>query len=240
MSKLGRRRVEADFKGGRLTSDAGLLLLREVERGMGLIDQVNACLPDPRDPARIEHEQGTTPGGLAQRVMAISAGCEDLNDHDALRRDPALQVAAGVEPLEDGPLASPPTLCRLEPRAMRGACVAMQGVLVDQFLDAHEGSGGPPPRIVLDFDATDDPLHGQQEGRFFHGYYGGYCYLPLYVFCGEHLLCAYLRPPNIDPALHARVILKLLVDRIRQRWPDTKIIFRGDPRSQTRASAAGG
>ena len=233
MSKLGRRRVEADFNGGRLTSDAGLLLLREVEREMGLVDQINACLPDPRDPAMIEHEQSAM---LAQRVYAIAGGYEDLNDHQTMRHDPALQLAARVEPEEDQPLASPPTLCRLEGRVTRKALAAMQGVLVEQFIAAHPS---PPQRIVLDFDATDDPTHGKQEGRFFHGYYGGYCYLPLYVFCGEHLLCAYLRPSNIDPALHTRAILKLLVQRIREAWPDTKILFRGDPRSQTGASAAG-
>ena len=225
LSRLGARRVEADFAGGRLTSDAGLVLLREVDRRLGLTDAVSACLPDPRDPDLIEHAQSAM---IAQRIFAIAAGHEDLNDHQTMRHDPALQLSSRVEPVEDRPLASPPTLCRLEQRATRAAMVKMHGVLVDQFIAAHEASEGPPESIVLDFDATDDPIHGKQEGRFFHGYYDHYCYLPLYVFCGEHLLCAYLRPSNIDPALHARAILKLLVERIRRDWPDTKIIFRGD------------
>lgn len=225
LSGQGRRLVEASFTGGRLTSDAGLLLLREVDKQMGLTAAVNRCLPDPRDPELIEHEQSAM---IAQRVFGIAAGHEDLNDHQTMRHDPALQLAAGVEPLPDRPLASPPTLCRLERRVTRKALVKMQGVFVEQFIAAHEACGGPPESIILDFDATDDPIHGQQEGRFFHGYYDGYCYLPLYVFSGEHLLCAYLRPSNIDPAMHAWAILKLLVERLRQTWPDVKIIFRGD------------
>ena len=225
LSKLQRRQVQADFAGGRLTSDAGLLLLRECDRQLGLIRQVDACLADPRDPGRIEHEQSTM---LAQRIFAIAAGYEDLNDHQRLRLDPALQLAAEQTPHEDEALASAPTLCRLERRVTRDALVKMQAVLVEQFIASHEAAGTPPASIVLDFDATDDPIHGKQEGRFFHGYYDHHCYLPLYVFCGEQLLCAYLRPSNIDPALHTRAILKLLVERIRASWPTTKIIFRGD------------
>lgn len=225
LSGLGTRRVEADFAGGRLTSDAGLLLLREVARRTGLIDAISACMPDPRAPERIEHEQSAM---IGQRIFAIAAGYEDLNDHETMRHDPALQLSVGVAPVQDHrgkPLASPPTLCRLEQRATRSAMVQMHSVLVDQFIAAHDQA---PESIILDFDATDDPIHGRQEGRFFHGYYDHDCYLPLYVFCGEHLLCAYLRPSNIDPAMHARAILKLLVERIRRDWPDTKIIFRGD------------
>lgn len=222
LSRLGRRRVEADFSGGRLTSDAGLLLLREVDRRLGLLDAANEAIPDPRNPLAITHEQREL---LAQRVLALAAGYEDGNDHQALRCDPALQLAAGREPHPERPLASPATLCRLENRVTRGAILRVHEVLVEQFLASYDT---PPEEIVLDFDATDDPLHGNQEGRFFHGYYRCYCYLPLYVFCGQHLLCAYLRPANIDAAKHSRAITKLLTQRLRQRWPQVKIILRGD------------
>ena len=222
LSRLGRRRVEADFSGGRLTSNAGLLLLREVDRHLGLLDAVNEAIPDPRNPVAITHEQREL---LAQRVMALAAGYEDGNDHASLRSDPALQLVAGREPHEDQPLGSPATLCRLENRITRGSLVRLHEVLVAQFLASYDT---PPAEIVLDLDATDDPTHGNQEGRFFHGYYRHYCYLPLYVFCGPHLLCAYLRPSNIDAAKHSRAIVKLLVRRIRQQWPTTRIILRGD------------
>ena len=216
------RRLLADFEGGRLTSDAGALLLGEVDRRTGLFDAICDCIPDPRDPRYTWHDQRDM---LAQRILAIALGYEDLNDHETLRDDASLQVASHVDPDRDFPLASPSTLCRLENRVTRKAMFEMSGVLVDQFLTAYET---PPEEIVLDFDATDDPLHGEQEGRFFHGYYKHYCFLPLYVFCGEHLLCSYLRPSNIDAAKHSRAILKLLVDRIRQVWPEVKIIVRGD------------
>jgi Transposase DDE domain group 1 len=222
LSRLGRRRVEADFSGGRLTSDAGLLLLREIDRKLGLLDAANEAIPDPRNPATITHQQREL---LAQRVFALAAGYEDGNDHAALRGDPTLQLAAGREPNGDRPLASPPTLCRLENRITRGSIVRLHEVLAAQFLASYDA---PPPEIVLDLDATDDPTHGNQEGRFFHGYYRCYCYLPLYVFCGPHLLCAYLRPSNIDAAKHSRAIVKLLVRQIRQRWPAVKIVLRGD------------
>lgn len=219
---LDRRRVVADFNGGRLTSDAGILLLREVDRRLGLIDSINECLPDPREPLLIVHQQRSM---LAQRILSIALGYEDLNDQQMLRDDPALQLAVSCKPEEASSLASPPTLCRLENRVNRQALVRMSKVLVDTFLASHQK---PPKEITLDFDATDDPVHGNQEGRFFQGYYNHYCFLPLYVFCGEHLLCAYLRPANIDAAKHSRAITKLLVDYIRQRWPDVKITIRGD------------
>jgi len=221
-SRLPRRRVVADFEGGRLTSDGGLLLLREVDRRLGLSAAIDACLPDPRDPLYIVHQQREM---LAQRLFAVAAGYEDLNDHQALREDPALQAATGKVPEPDKPLASPPTLCRLEQRVTRQSLVEMSKLFVEIFLQSFES---PPEEIILDVDATDDPIHGQQEGRFYHGYYRHYCFLPLYVFCGGHLLCALLRPANIDPAKHSRAIIKLLVDRIRQEWPDVKIIVRGD------------
>ena len=219
---LRRRAVEFDFEGGRLTSDAGLLLLRQVDSKLGLIDAVNDAIPDPRSQERITHQQREM---IAQRIFAIAAGYEDENDHQQLRTDPALQVAAEREPDEEDPLASPSTLCRLENRVYRKSLVRLHEVLVEQFLDSYEQ---PPSEITLDFDATDDPTHGNQEGRFFHGYYRSYCFLPLYVFCGTQPLVAYLRPSNIDAAKHSRAIIKLLVTMIRKRWPDVKIIIRGD------------
>lgn len=220
--RQGRQRVVADFEGGRLTSDAGALLLRQVDRRLGLVDAINQCIPDPRDPRYVIHQQRAM---LGQRIIAIAQGYEDVNDHETLRRDAALQVAAGCNAEEEVPMASPSTLCRLENRITRKTIVELHRVMVDQFLDSYKE---PPEEITLDFDATDDPTHGNQEGRFFHGYYRHYCFLPLYVFCGEQILCAYLRPSKIDGAKHSRSILKLLVDRIRQRWPAVKIVMRGD------------
>ena len=219
---LGRRKIQADFNGGQLTSDAGATLLREVDRRIGLIDAIAACIEDPRDPAKITYDLRTM---LAQRVFAIAMGYEDGNDQHDLRNDPLLQLVTerGVDPAQ--PLASPSTLCRLENRIDRKALAKVAAVLVEQFIASHER---PPEQIVLDFDATDDPVHGNQEGRFFHGYYDRYCFLPLYVFCGDQLLVPYLRPANIDAAKHSRAILKLLVQRFRQVWPEVKIIVRGD------------
>lgn len=221
-SSLKRQRIVADFDGGRLTSDAGALLLREVDRRIGLTQALAECIDDPRDPAKIRHDLRPM---LTQRIFGIALGYEDLNDHQTLRNDPLMALLAQQRPDPDAPLASPSTLCRFENAVTRRSQVRMSGVLVDQFMASYDQ---PPPEIVLDFDATDDPLHGNQEGRFFHGYYDCYCFLPLYVFCGDHLLASYLRPSNIDAAKHTRAILKLLVDRVRQEWPDTRIIFRGD------------
>lgn len=221
-SRVNRRQLAADFNGGRLTTDGGVLLLREVDRRIGLIDAINECLPDPRDPRYIVHDQREM---LAQRIFSLALGYEDLNDQQTLRDDPALQVAAGMTPQEDSPLASPPTLCRLENRVNRKALVKMSALFVEHFLASYDE---PPEEIVLDFDATDDLIHGQQEGRFYHGYYRNYCFLPLYVFCGGHLLCALLRPSDIDAAKHSRAVTKLLVDRIRCEWPHVKITIRGD------------
>jgi hypothetical protein len=221
-SSLGRQNIVADFAGGRLTSDGGALLLREVDRRLGLIDALNACLIDPRDPARVVHDQRTM---LAQRVFGIALGYEDLNDHTTLRSDPLFAVLAEKRPDPDAPLASAATLCRLENRINRKALARMSGVLVEQFIASYDTA---PEEIVLDFDATDDPVHGGQEARFFHGYYDGYCFLPLYVFCGDRLLVSYLRPANIDASRHSRAILKLLVRRLRQSWPTVRIIVRGD------------
>ena len=158
-SRQGRRRVEADFGGGRLVSDAGLLTLREVDRATGLTASLAACLSDPRQPAKIEHEQSAM---MAQRIHAIAAGYDDGNDHQTLRHDPRLQLCAGVDPVEGVRLASPATLSRLTNRVTRRDCVAMHEVLVDRFIASFDHV---PKELILDFDATDDPLHGQQEGR---------------------------------------------------------------------------
>lgn len=225
-ASLGRKKIVADFAGGDLTSDGGLPLLREVDRKIGLIDAIDAAITDPRRRWLIEHDQRTL---LAQRILAIAAGYEDLNDHQTLRKDTLLQALTDRQRKagqgEGDPLSSPPTLCRLENRITRADLVGMAKVLVEAFIASHPE---PPIELVLDFDATDDAVHGHQEGRFFHGYYDHYCFLPLYVTCGQQLLVAYLRPAKIDAAKHSRAILKLLVDRFRQEWPNVKIIFRGD------------
>ena len=221
-SRLKKQRIVADFEGGRLTSDGGALLLREVDRQLGLTASLAACVADPREPAKITHHLRTL---LVQRIFGIALGYEDLNDHQTLRDDPLFAILAGQRPDPDQPLASPSTLCRFENTVTRESLARLSAVFVEQFIASYDR---PPKEIVLDFDATDDLVHGRQEGRFFHGYYDCYCFLPLYVFCDDRLLCAYLRPSNIDAAKHSRAILKLLVERIRQDWPDTRIIFRGD------------
>jgi hypothetical protein len=213
-----KRTVSASFNGGDVTSDGGLPLLRQTDRRIGLTQALAKVLPDPRDPDRIEHPLLSL---IRQRIYGLAQGYEDLNDHDTLRQDLAWQTA--VE--RDQPLASSPTLCRLENGADRQVAWAVHQVLVEQFIASF---AQPPTELILDFDATDDRVHGQQEGRFFHGYYGDYCFLPLYVFCGEQLLAAYLRPANRDAARHAGAVLKLLVRRLRQAWPQVKILFRGD------------
>ena len=224
-SSLCQKKILADFNGGRLTSDGGALLLREANRRTGLIDALAGCITDPRDPAKTQHEVKTM---LTQRVCGIALGYEDGNDHQTLRNDPIMQILSEIasDPDDpDDPLASPATLSRFENWVNRKSLARMSGVFVDQFIASH---AKPPKEIILDFDATEDAIHGKQEGRFFHGYYDCYCYLPLYVFCGDQLLCAYLRPSKIDGAKHARGILKLLVQRIRASWPNVRIIFRGD------------
>lgn len=213
-----KRALCASFTGGEVTSDGGIALLRQTDRRIGLTKALAKVLPDPRDPERIEHPLLSL---IRQRIYGLAQGYEDLNDHDTLRHDLAWQTA--VE--RDQPLASSPTLCRLENRADRSVAWAVHEVMVEQFIASF---AQPPTELILDFDATDDRVHGQQEGRFFHGYYGGYCFLPLYVFCGEQLLVSYLRPANIDAARHAWAVLKLLVKRLRPAWPKVKIIFRGD------------
>lgn len=215
---LKRHRVQAEFSGGDVTSDGGVLLLRQIDQRLGLMKAVDCVLPDSRDPRYIRHSQLSL---LRQRVYAICLGYEDLNDHQSLRADPAIQT--GVNRLEL--LGSQSTLCRLENRVNRAAAVSLHQVLIDQFIASFDQ---PPQELILDFDATDDAVHGHQEGRFFHGYYDHYCFMPLYVFCAEQLLVSYLRPSNIDGAKHAWAILALLVRRLCQAWPGVHIIFRGD------------
>jgi hypothetical protein len=213
-----RRKIQVSFTGGNVTSDGGILLLREADRRLGLVAALDGVLTDPRDPLLITHPQVDL---LRQRIYGLALGYEDLNDHDTLRGDLAWQTA--LERTDS--LASSPTLCRLEKRASRRAAVAFHEVLFAQFIASFAEA---PSELILDFDATDDRVHGHQQGRFFNGYYGDYCFLPLYVFCGEQLLVSYLRPSNIGAAQHSLAILKLLVQGLRAAWPQVKILFRGD------------
>jgi hypothetical protein len=213
-----RRKIEAAFTGGEVTSDGGILLLREADRRLGLTAALDAVLVDPRHPDYVTHRQVDL---LRQRIYGLALGYEDLNDHDTLRHDVAWQTA--VERGEA--LASSPTLCRLEQRVDRKAAVAFHQVLIEKFIASFAAA---PTELILDFDATDDRVHGNQEGRFYHGYYGDWCFLPLYVFCGEQLLVSYLRPSNRDGARHAWAILKLLTQRLREAWPQVRLIVRAD------------
>lgn len=206
------------FSGGDVTSDGGVVLLREADRLLGLSKRLAKVLPDPRKRAYCDHSMRDL---VRQRLFGLALGYEDGNDHETLRHDPALQTAVG----KHVPLASPPTLCRMEGWSDRGAAIRMHRVLVDLFLDSFKE---PPAELILDLDATDDPVHGNQEGRFFHGYYGGYCFLPLYVFCGDVPLVAYLRRSNKDGARHAAAVVRLVVGRIRARFPGVRIVVRGD------------
>ena len=228
-----KRRVEAGFDGGQITSDAGALLLGATDRAIGLIDRFASCFEDRRCQELVEHSVGTLAG---QRVFGMALGYEDILDHDELRHDPIFAVLAGklsAKRADCAPVAGKSTLNRLElsrPEATRyhkisHDPVAIEGLFVDLFLEAYAKA---PRRITLDLDATDDPLHGDQEGRFFHGYYKCYCYLPLYVFCGRHLLAAKLRPANIDAAAGAVEEIERIVAQIRARWPQTQILLRAD------------
>ncbi len=217
-SNCRKRQVKGNFFGDSISSNGGSLLLREVDRRMGLTMAVARALGDQRQRGKVRHDVATM---VRQRVHAIALGYEDLNDHDALRDDPVVQTACERDEL----LASSSTLCRFEQRAERQWSIAIHRELLEQFIASF---ARPPEELVLDFDATDDPVHGRQPGRFFHGYYDGYCFLPLYVFCGQQLLVAYLRPSNIDASKHAWSILSLLVKRLRQAWPGVRIVFRGD------------
>jgi hypothetical protein len=228
------RRVVAGFDGGAITSHAGALLLGATDRAIGLVRRFATCFQDARSPERIEHEVATLVG---QRVVGIALGHEDLVDHDQLRHDPVLAILAGkleARRPDCAPLAGKSTLNRLEhaPAGEPGRYhrvghdgAAIEALFVDLFLGAHRSA---PRQIILDLDATDVPLHGHQEGRFFHGYYDAHCYLPLYVFCGRHLLAAKLRRADIDASAGAVEEVARIVGRIRARWPRVRILLRAD------------
>jgi Transposase DDE domain group 1 len=227
------RQVVAAFDGGQVTSDAGALLLGAANRALGLVRRLARCFTDGRAPELVEHTVETM---LMQRICGIALGYEDLVDHDQLRHDPVLAALAGkleARRKDCAPLAGKSTLNRLEHAPLAPSCyhkighdgAAIEGLFVELFLEAHKT---PPGEIILDLDATDDPLHGHQEGRFFHGYYDCYCYLPLYVFCGRHLLAAKLRRSNIDASAGAVEEVARIVDQIRARWPRVKILLRAD------------
>lgn len=240
---LGSREVIARFDGGHVTSDAGGLLLREVEQKFGFLERFARCFTDHRAPDLVEHSVLDL---VKQRVFALCLGYEDLNDHDRLRLDPLLAVLVGKhdptgqdrlrERDKGRALAGKSTLNRLEltpPGADEDSrykkivarVAKIQEFFVDAFLIQHST---PPERIVIDVDATDDPIHGHQLGKFFHGYYDCDCYLPLYAFCGEHPLCALLRPADIDAAAGALKQIRRIVEHIRRVWPDVTIVIRGD------------
>jgi hypothetical protein len=227
------RQVVAAFDGGEVTSDAGGLLLGATDRAIGLVERFAGCFEDGRVQAQVEHSVAAM---VAQRVFGIALGYEDLVDHDQLRHDPVLATLAGkltARRKNCAPLAGKSTLNRLEHAPLLPSRyhkighdgAAIQGLFVGLFLEAHKT---PPHEIILDLDATDDPLHGHQEGRFFHGYYDGYCYLPLYVFCGRHLLAAKLRRSNLDASAGAGDELARIIAQIRARWPRVKILLRAD------------
>lgn len=240
---LYRREVVAEFDGGDITTDAGGLLLREVDERVKLTVRLAGCFSDHRRPDKIEH---TVRELVAQRVYGLALGYEDLNDHDQLRADPLMAVLVGkAEPKgldrrraqDQGKAgAGKSTLNRLELTPAGAGAQArykkivydsqsMDRLLVELFLEAYQQG---PERIVLDLDATDDPVHGNQEGRFFHGYYGDYCYLPLYIMCDEFVLCARLRSSNIDPSAGALEEVKRIITQIRAKWPTVEIVLRGD------------
>jgi hypothetical protein len=232
-ARVEGRAVVAGFDGGAISSDAGALLLGETDRAIRLSERFASCFTDARMAELVEHEVHTM---VLQRVIGIALGYEDLNDHDQLRHDPVLAVLAGklaAKRSDCAPLAGKSTLNRLElsrPDPTRYHKVshdaaAIETLFVDVFLEAHRR---PPAQIILDLDATDDPLHGNQEGRFFHGYYDCHCYLPLYIFCGRHLLAARLRRSNIDAPAGAIEEIARIVARIRRRWPKTRILLRAD------------
>jgi hypothetical protein len=228
-----RRAVVAAFDGGTITSDAGALLLGATDRVIRMVDRLASCFVDQRSQAQVEHSVATLVG---QRIIGIALGYEDLNDHETLRHDPLIAVLAGkleARRPDCAAVAGKSTLNRLElskPEPSRYHKIsydaaAVDKLFVDLFLEAHRTA---PREITLDLDATDDPLHGEQEGRFFHGYYKSYCYLPLYIFCGRHLLCAKLRRANIDASAGSIEEVARIVAQIRERWPEVRILLRAD------------
>jgi len=212
------KKLEVSFEGGDITSDGGALLLQKADERTGLLKQVAGCIKDPRRAASCVH---SVIHMLRQRVYGIALGYEDLNDHDTLRDDIAIQTTVGAEKT----LASHSTLSRLEHWSDRDTTLQIHKVMLDQFIGSFKKA---PTELILDFDATDDVIHGNQEGAYYHGYYGNYCFLPLYVTCGDKLLVAYLRKSNQDQAKHAWAIFSILVKELRKVWPEVRIIFRGD------------
>lgn len=225
-----KREVVGEFSGGTMSSDAGALLLREADHKINLLPRFSQCFLDGRDPALIEHSVEQM---LAQRVYALALGYEDLNDHEQLRNDPLLRMLAGKAEPDKEALAGKSTLNRLElgegkPDRYKKITFwreAIDDLLVEVFLEAQAEA---PAEIVLDIDTTDFAIHGAQEGRFYHGYYDHYCYLPLYVFAGEQVLCARLRSSHIDPSAGSRQEIERIVKRVRAKWPEVKIVLRGD------------
>jgi hypothetical protein len=224
------RQVVARFDGGTITTDGGGLLLRETDRRLNLLPRLAECFLDARNPVFVEHSVEQM---VSQRIYGLALGYEDLNDHEQLRQDPLMRVLAGKADVEESPLAGKSTLNRLElsdgtPSRYKKITFWKNGIdelLVKIFLESY---GAAPEEIVLDVDATDFPLHGEQEGRFFHGYYDCYCYLPLYIFCGEQILCARLRQSNSDAAAGSLAEIRRIVEQIRAAWPEVKIVLRGD------------
>ncbi len=224
------RSVVASFDGGQITSDGGGLLLRQVDARLGLLKRLAACFDDRRNPLFVEHSVEQM---LAQRVYGLALGYEDLNDHDEWREDPLLQLLAGKREVGSEPLAGKSTLNRLElstEKADRYKKISYRAESIDELFVATfiEAEGQAPESVVLDLDVTDLPLHGHQEGRFFHGYYDSYCYLPLYIFCGEYLLCARLRTADQDAAAGSRDEVERIVGQLRQAWPEVRIMVRAD------------
>ena len=241
--QLGRRAVIGRFDGGTISSDGGAVLLREVDKRTGISERLARCFRDYRKAERIEHPVVSM---IRQRICGIALGYEDLNDHDRLRHDVVMGVLSErdepggtdrVREKDQGkPIAGKSTLNRLEltpeeaNEKSRYKKIVADGTAIDELMVAVfiESYQSAPTEMVLDIDATDDPLHGHQEGRYFHGYYAEYCYLPLYIFCGEHLLCARLRPADKDPASGVLAELTRIVEQIRALWPEVRIIVRGD------------
>ena len=217
-SPLGRKKITASFTGGSITSDGGLLLLREIDKELGLTHSIAKCIKDKRNQSYVDHKAKDI---IRQRVYALAAGYEDLNDHDILRKDISFQTMVS----RDSELASSATLSRFENMVTHNDCVALSKLLVEEFIASFKVA---PRELILDFDPTDFTLYGNQEDSHYHGYYQDFCYLPLYVYCGEQVLAAYLRPSNIDGSKHGGALLKLLVKRLRQAWPNVLIRFRCD------------
>jgi len=216
------KKIDVNFNGGKLTSDAGVLLLQRINRILKLTRRINQIIVDPRDPFFITHQQEDL---IIQRIFAIALGYEDVNDHYTLRKDPALLAVIKNHLDEENPLGSGSTLSRLENRITREELTELSKLFVELFIESHVE---PPKQIIIDVDATDDPTHGKQEGRYFNGFYDEYCFLPLYFFCGDQLLWAQLRTSDRGGAYGTRAIMRYIAKRLKEVWPDVEIVLRGD------------